>query len=262
MLKICSKCHKAKPLDSFAKWSFGNDGHKPHCKVCGALATKAWSVNNKERKRAADAQYRDTNRASLIAWKAQYRKSRPDAVKAARRKFNDQHRDRVNDANRRRRLADPARANAVANASKKKNPDKYRALAAAWRVKNPDRVNGFRRKWASRNVPSVNANTARRRASKLQATPLWADREAIARLYAEAQKRTTETGIEHHVDHIVPLRSAIVCGLHCEANLQVLPGPTNVAKSNRYWPDMPNAVDTRRRRRSSQPSVKQQSLAL
>lgn len=41
------------------------------------------------------------------------------------------------------------------------------------------------------------------------------------------------------VDHIVPIKSQIVCGLHNEFNLQVIPSRDNRAKSNRYWPHMP-----------------------
>ena len=43
-----------------------------------------------------------------------------------------------------------------------------------------------------------------------------------------------------HVDHIVPLQSALVCGLHCEANLEIIPGAANEAKKNYWWPDMPD----------------------
>jgi hypothetical protein len=44
--------------------------------------------------------------------------------------------------------------------------------------------------------------------------------------------------VEYHVDHIVPLTSDLVCGLHCEANLQIAVGKDNIAKNNRWWPDM------------------------
>jgi len=41
------------------------------------------------------------------------------------------------------------------------------------------------------------------------------------------------------VDHIVPLKSSTVCGLHTQANLQILPSVDNSRKGNHWWPDMP-----------------------
>lgn len=73
----------------------------------------------------------------------------------------------------------------------------------------------------------------------LLATPKWADVEKIMSVYAEAARLTRETGIVHHVDHIVPMKSKIVCGLHWEENLRVLTRSENCSKNNRYWPDMP-----------------------
>jgi 5-methylcytosine-specific restriction endonuclease McrA len=45
--------------------------------------------------------------------------------------------------------------------------------------------------------------------------------------------------VKHEVDHIVPLKSPLVCGLHVEHNLQVIPATQNRRKHNRVWPDMP-----------------------
>jgi hypothetical protein len=57
--------------------------------------------------------------------------------------------------------------------------------------------------------------------------------------YTGAKTMTQLIGKPYHVDHVVPLKSKLVCGLHVPANMQILPGADNSAKGNRYWPDMP-----------------------
>lgn len=74
---------------------------------------------------------------------------------------------------------------------------------------------------------------ARKRANRHLATPGWADPAAIKRIYAEAKRMSLETGIRYEVDHIVPLKSPLVCGLHCEDNLRVLHYAENHAKGNK-----------------------------
>jgi 5-methylcytosine-specific restriction endonuclease McrA len=39
------------------------------------------------------------------------------------------------------------------------------------------------------------------------------------------------------VDHVIPLRHPLVCGLHAIANLQYLTGPDNLKKGNKWEPD-------------------------
>ena len=58
--------------------------------------------------------------------------------------------------------------------------------------------------------------------------------------YHLARMRTEMLGLEWDVDHIVPLKNPIVCGLHVESNLQVIPELENIRKGNRRWPDMPD----------------------
>jgi hypothetical protein len=72
----------------------------------------------------------------------------------------------------------------------------------------------------------------------VQAKPAWADNEDISMWY-EVAEVLSRSGVKFEVDHIVPLRSKFVCGLHAHTNLQVLPAYLNHAKGNRRWPDMP-----------------------
>ena len=78
------------------------------------------------------------------------------------------------------------------------------------------------------------ANNALRRASKLQATPAWSETEQIVTLYKEAKILEEETGIKQHIDHRVPLKNPLVCGLHCISNLQILSASANLSKHNRF----------------------------
>lgn len=68
-------------------------------------------------------------------------------------------------------------------------------------------------------------------------TPDWVDRKELQALHGEARRLTTETGIEHVLDHIVPLSHPYVCGLTVPWNLQVITRAQNAAKSNRWNPD-------------------------
>ena len=105
--------------------------------------------------------------------------------------------------------------------------DKYKLLNAKNYAENKERK-------------LKNSEKCRRRyAAKLNASPAWANKEKVLEIYEQAALMTKQTGIQHDVDHIVPIVSNLVCGLHCESNLQVLKSTENYAKGNRYWPDMP-----------------------
>lgn len=114
--------------------------------------------------------------------------------------------------------------------SSRKHRDKKLKALAKWKEKNPNWNKEYRQLPHAKEKARFFAS--RRRAIKIQAMPLWANQDLIELIYA-----TCPDGM--HVDHIVPLVSKFVCGLHCEANLQHLPAKENFSKNNHWWPDMP-----------------------
>lgn len=123
------------------------------------------------------------------------------------------------------------------------NKDDLLAKARARAAKRGYRTSALvKRRWRKAHPALVNAWCSKRRASKLNATPKWANHFFIEEIYELAQRRSKLKSGGHakwHVDHIVPLQSRLVCGLHVEHNLQVIPAIANRKKHNKFWPDMP-----------------------
>lgn len=103
---------------------------------------------------------------------------------------------------------------------------------------NPEAARAVVRSWVIRNRDRCAAATARRNALRIKATPSWADEERINEQYRMADMLSALHGVPYQVDHIVPLNSPLVCGLHVHWNMQVMSSQENQSKSNRYWPGM------------------------
>lgn len=71
-----------------------------------------------------------------------------------------------------------------------------------------------------------------------RARPQWTTNKECDAFWQESLRKSAVTGVQHSVDHIVPLMHPLVCGLHCPANLRVVSLEENLRKSNNNWPDM------------------------
>lgn len=199
-MKTCTKCEVGKDESEFPPRK-GKLGAQ--CRLCVNDAARAWRRANPEKTQEASRRWREAN---------------PDKAKEACRRWLEANSDRVK--------------RQYANWYAEKKSEK-RLAHSAWRERNEDRVKAYGRFWRRENAAHCRARNANRHAAKLRATPKWANLDAIAEIYATAAQ------VGCHVDHVVPLRSQLVCGLHCEANLQALPRADNLSKGNRWWPDMP-----------------------
>lgn len=168
----------------------------------------AYREKNRQKLRAIATKHRELNRDKVRARVAVYQKEHPERQRQSERKYRAKHPDR-----------------------RKRSVDAYRSKPG---IRDRERQNS--KIWAASNKATLAAKAARRRANILQATPSWANLDAIAEIYALAERMTLSTGIEHHVDHIVPLKGRLVCGLHVEGNLQVITAAENLSKLNKFEP--------------------------
>lgn len=197
--RACNTCGVVKPIEGFYP-------RCARCKVCFLDACRA--------KHAANP---SVMRRRVMEWK----KSNPDKVKVNGAAYRERHREKIRKSGLAHYYA---------------NRERLLFLQAESRKRNVDRIREYNARWDQENKDKANAKAARRRAQKMLATPTWADKEKILAFYSEAQKLTKQTGVEHHVDHIVPLISKMVCGLHVEHNLRVVPAVENLAKFNKFRP--------------------------
>lgn len=73
----------------------------------------------------------------------------------------------------------------------------------------------------------------------MRSRPSLEDRRVFNDLVTLGRIYTQFTGVQHSVDHIVPLNHPLVCGFHRIANFAVVTLDDNIRKSNNWWPDMP-----------------------
>lgn len=94
--------------------------------------------------------------------------------------------------------------------------------------KHPE-ANGLRYVSCRKCVPCHNVVHAQQRRNTIKtATPPWADRKEIARIYRKASEQSKV------VDHVIPLNHPKVCGLHVPNNLKIVTGGKNLAKGNKF----------------------------
>ena len=117
-------------------------------------------------------------------------------------------------------------------AKRAKDPEAARAAVRAWKIANAEKVRQHKRDFQEKNRAHRSFYQNCRRAAQLQATPVWADMEAIKGMY-ELCGVFRRVGLNLHVDHIVPLKGRYVNGLHVAENLQLLHATDNLRKKNR-----------------------------
>ena len=109
--------------------------------------------------------------------------------------------------------------------------------AKHWYKENRQQKNLTSKKHYEANKEKYFLRYSKRRAALKNAIPSWyseTDDIEFLKLKQECEELNKKTGIIHEIDHIIPLQSDIVCGLHCKENWQILTREQNRSKSNKY----------------------------
>lgn len=198
---------------------------------------------NKEKARLAMQNYREANR---------------DKVRATARKSHWANKEKCNHRSRNyyRQNRDELRKKAAAYRERNKiairqayqqyyynNQQRLIQYSREYRRRHPDSVKIARQRHYKAQKHRYIARNALRRARQFQATPFWLTEEQVNSMnliYELRDALSRNTGMEYHVDHIVPLKAKnyfngrychVACGLHVPWNLQVVPKTQNLKKN-------------------------------
>jgi hypothetical protein len=110
------------------------------------------------------------------------------------------------------------------------NLKRERARSRIYRAAHPEAVRAASRAWYATNLDRVAASMARGHAKRRSpgCVPPEFNLEETIPFYAEARRRTRETGVLYVVDHIIAL---CLDGKHIASNLQVLTEAANLEKA-------------------------------
>jgi hypothetical protein len=220
-------------------------------------ATARWRARHKDEVRASAKARRLANldemrRRDREAQKRRY-DANPEEARARAKAFVSKNREPARIRSAEWRKANPERAKELSLASRRQRKERWEEFLAWERARyHKDPAKKLQRQKAARADPVVAARLAAyqreyakshpdvfaircafRKAAKLNATPPWCDLDAVAEVYQRARKLSLATGIAYEVDHIIPLRSKRVCGLHIPQNLQILTRTENRRKHNK-----------------------------
>lgn len=179
------------------------------CAICKELKPLSEFNKNKRKKDGLSTDCRECVKVYL----EEYRIKNKDKLLTQSREFKEKHRDSINTKNR-ERYHDYKKHDTLFMRKKRISNSIYK----------------------NRNKGKINSDTARRYTAKMKRCSLTTkeDFHIIALIYKQAEYLTINTGIKHHVDHIIPLQGKFVSGLHLPSNLQILTEKENCSKHNSF----------------------------
>lgn len=113
-----------------------------------------------------------------------------------------------------------------------KNKERVSLKWVVWNEAHPESRRAAGKRYYEKNREMMSRISAARQSRVKQATPPWADLDAIEDFYKSCPRGCA-------VDHVIPVSHSRVCGLHIPANMQYLSKRDNREKWNFFVPGDP-----------------------
>ena len=216
--KRCATCKKRLSKTNFYQDSRAKDGLYSHCKRChNHKYTKGWQSNNAGR---------------VKKYAHDYTQAHPEQNRAKAKRYRQTHKQEVTIRQKCWQEANKDYCAFQAAFYREENQKRLSVASKAWRQLHKERMAFLMRQWRKSNHSVIAAYTANARAHKRHAKPNWVNLTDLKTIYTKCKEISKQTGILHHVDHIIPLTNPLVCGLHVPWNLQIISATLNQKKYN------------------------------
>lgn len=196
-MKKCTQCGHIKEFSMFPNYTNSTTGLRNICKECHMLNNNVWNANNP----LYHSEYS----------KEHYNLHKEDYKERSKRYYLD-HKEVIN---------------IKSKAYWQENKPRLAEISREHYLNNILYYKEYRKKYYLEHKAQYADYDAKRRAIEIKAQPSWASLAEIKKIYLGRREG-------EHVDHIIPLQGELVCGLHCEHNLQYLPIKDNLSKGNTF----------------------------
>ena len=154
--------------------------------------------------------------------------------KLAGNKYRDKNKDAINKKKREENSTPEGKAKQKVRLDRwnRNNPGAAAKRTAEWIKNNRERHNKSARERGKRQgYPHQRKHELRKREALIKTS---CDK-SIKAIYKKCKAIIEETGIDHHVDHIIPLA---IGGAHHQENLRIITAEENLSKNSKYDPSL------------------------
>lgn len=234
-MKVCGGCRRVLPTNAFYKDKSKEDGLHTRCKDCIKVACSSPAQYPESSRTITHLRAKTCTACGIVKLPTEFytiKNNRLGLTAACKTCANIKQKISLKN----QLIKHPNCRKDATSRYNRSHASEKQATNQRYRATHPEKRKAAVRNWAEANKAKLAARAGNRRAIKLRASVAWANVEKMDAFYKEAKRLSRETGVEHQVDHIIPLVSPHVCGLHVEHNFQVITARANQAKSNKFTP--------------------------